>query len=152
MAILYHEPWSLLRQFQNELNQGVNLFDGRASEPADGDNSNVVTSHWRPAVDIREEEDRFVIVADLPGVDPNDIEVTMDNGVLTLKGERKFEYQTGDDSYQRIERACGTFYRRFSLPDSANPEAIEAKGRNGVLEITLPKQEKIKPRRIEVQH
>lgn len=151
MAIMRYEPWGLLRQIQNELNSNLNLFDNTADGTTDADNSNIVTSHWRPAVDIREEADRFVIVADLPGVDPNDIEVTMEDGVLTLKGERKYEQETGGDNYKRVERAYGTFYRRFSLPDSANPDKIEAHGKNGVLEIILPKQEKVQPRRIEVK-
>lgn len=151
MAIMRYEPWGLLRQIQNDLNSNLNLFDNTTGGNTETDNSNVVTSNWRPAVDIREEADRFVIVADLPGVDPNDIEVTMDNGVLTLKGERKYEQAAGGDNYRRVERAYGTFYRRFSLPDSANPDEIEAHGKNGVLEIILPKQEKVLPRRIEVK-
>ncbi|MCS3903593.1 HSP20 family protein [Methylohalomonas lacus] len=149
MAIMHYEPWSLLRQIQSELNNNLNQFDSSGVENAD--NSNVVTSHWRPAVDIREEKDRFVIVADLPGVDPKDIEVTMENGVLALRGERKFEKDVSGDNYKRVERAYGTFYRRFSLPDSADPDRIEAQGRNGVLEIVLPKQEKVQPRRIDVK-
>lgn len=151
MAIMRYEPWNLLRQIQTELNNNLNQFDSTGVENADNDNSNVVTSHWRPAVDIREEKDRFVIVADLPGVDPKDIEVTMENGVLALRGERKFEKDVSGDNYKRVERAYGTFYRRFSLPDSADPDRIEAHGRNGVIEIVLPKQEKVQPRRIDVK-
>ena len=150
MAIHY-EPWGLLRQIQQDLNKSLNYFEGSGVDSADNDNSDIVTSHWRPAVDIREEKDRFVIEADLPGVDPKDIEVTMENGVLTLKGERRFEKDTSGDNYKRVERAYGVFYRRFSLPDSANPEKIEARGKNGVLEVILPKQEKVQPRRIDVK-
>lgn len=151
MAIMQYEPWSLLRQIQNELNKNLNLYDSPSLERTDSDSSNVVTSHWRPAVDIREESDRFVIEADLPGVDPKDIEVTMENGMLTLKGERRFEKKSDGNNYKRVERAYGMFYRRFSLPDSADAEHIEAHGRNGVLEIVLPKQEKVQPRRISVK-
>lgn len=151
MAMIRYEPWGLLRQIQQDLNKSLNYFEGSGVENADNDSSDIVTSHWRPAVDIREENDRFVIEADLPGVDPKDIEVTMENGVLTLKGERRFEKDTSGDNYKRVERAYGVFYRRFSLPDSANPEKIEAHGRNGVLEIILPKQEKVRPRRIDVK-
>lgn len=150
MAMMRYEPWSLLRQIQSELNN-LNFFDTTVSE-SDTDNSNVVTSHWRPAVDIREETDRYLIEADVPGIDPEDIEITMENGVLTLKGERKFEKEaSGDNGYRRVERAYGQFYRRFSLPDSADPDKIEAHGRNGVLQIVLPKQEKVQPRRISIQ-
>lgn len=149
MAIMQYEPWSLLRQIQTELNN-LSFFDTSLTD-RESDNSNVVTSHWRPAVDIREENDRFVIEADVPGVDPKEIEVTMEGGVLSLKGERQFEKEAGGDGYKRVERAYGTFYRRFSLPDTADPDRIVARGKNGVLEIVLPKQEKVQPRRISVK-
>ncbi|MEX0952094.1 MAG: Hsp20/alpha crystallin family protein [Gammaproteobacteria bacterium] len=150
MAMLRYEPWSLLRQFQNELNN-LGYQEAVANDGAEPDQSNVVTSHWRPAVDIREETDRFVILADLPGVDPADIEITMENGVLTLKGERQFSKEENTDSYRRVERSYGSFYRRFSLPDTADAERIEARGKNGVLEIVLPKQAQVQPRKITVQ-
>ncbi len=151
MAMLRYEPWGLLRQIQQDLNNSLGSFEGSASENADIDSSDVVTSHWRPAVDIREETERFVIEADLPGVDPKDIGVTMENGILSLKGERRFEQDVAGDNYKRVERAYGMFYRRFSLPDTADPEKIEAHGKNGVLEIILPKQAKVQPRRINVK-
>ena len=150
MALVRYEPWNLLDRLQREFNL-QNLFDPYAREVEGEDNSNVVTSHWRPAVDIKEEEDRFVIYADLPGVDPEDIEITMEQGVLTLKGERSEETTKEREGYKRVERVNGSFYRRFSLPDIADAERIEAKGKNGVLEITLPKQEKAKPKRITVK-
>ena len=148
MALVRYEPWSLLEKFQDELNR-LGLFDQYTRE--EGDNSNVVTSHWRPAVDIREESDRFVILADIPGVDPRDIEITMEQGVLTIKGERSSNKEETHDGYKRVERVRGTFYRRFSLPDSADAEHIEAAGKNGVLEIVLPKLEKVQPKRITVK-
>lgn len=151
MAMMRYEPWSLLRQIQNEINSSLNPQDHAPGESPVDDNSNIATSHWRPAVDIREEADRFVIHADLPGVDPNDIEVTMADGVLTLKGERRLEKGVTEDNYKRVERAYGTFYRRFSLPDTTDADRIEAHGKNGVLEIVLPKQEKEQPRRINVK-
>lgn len=149
MAIVRYEPWNLLDKFQEELNR-LGLFE-QFRDVADSDNSNVVTSHWRPAVDIREENDRFLIIADLPGVDPGDIEITMEQGVLTLKGERSSDKEESHEGYKRVERVRGTFYRRFSLPDSADAEHIEAKGKNGVLEIVLPKHEKVQPRKIAVK-
>lgn len=148
MALVRYEPWSMLEKFQDELNR-LGLFDQVSRE--NGDNSNIVTSHWRPAVDIREEKDRFVIVADIPGVDPKDIEITMEEGVLTIKGERSSEKEESHEGYSRVERVRGTFYRRFSLPDSADAEHIEAKGKNGVLEIVLPKLEKVQPKKITVK-
>ncbi len=150
MALVRYEPWNLLDRLQREFNL-QNLLDPYVREVEGEDNSNVVTSHWRPAVDIKEEEDRFVIYADLPGVDPEDIEITMEQGVLTLKGERSEETTKEREGYKRVERVNGSFYRRFSLPDIADAERIEAKGKNGVLEITLPKQEKAKPKRITVK-
>lgn len=150
MALVRYEPWNLLDKVQDELNR-LGLFDQFRRDAIEGDNSSVVTSHWRPAVDIREEADRFVIEADLPGIDPKDIEITMEQGVLTIKGERYSEKEETREGYKRVERVSGTFYRRFSLPDSADADHIEAKGKNGVLEIVLPKQEKVQPRKISVK-
>ena len=125
------------------------LFD--AAEGGNGnDDSSVVTSQWMPLVDIKEEAERFVIHADLPGIDPQDIEVQMDKGILSIKGERKTGSVTEGDRYSRIERAHGVFYRRFALPDSANPEGITASGKHGVLEISIPKRPETTPRRIQV--
>ncbi|MEE8264596.1 MAG: Hsp20/alpha crystallin family protein [Gammaproteobacteria bacterium] len=148
MALVRYEPWNLLNQFQKEVNR---LFESRLGDLQEGDSSSIVTSGWRPAVDIKEEENRFVILADVPGIDPKDIEVTMEDGVLTLKGERSTQTEEEREGYKRIERARGTFYRRFSLPDSADAEGIKAKGKDGVLEIAIPKHERVQPRRIAVQ-
>lgn len=149
MALVNYEPWSLLDRFQQQLNQLG--YSDKALAGSDNDFSNVVTSHWRPAVDIKEETDRFLITADLPGVDPKDIEITMENGILTIKGERLSEASEEKEGFKRVERVSGTFYRRFSLPDTADAERIEAKGKDGVLQITLPKHEKVQPRKIEVK-
>jgi HSP20 family protein len=113
--------------------------------------SNIATSDWVPAVDIKETEKEFIIHADIPGVDPDDIDVHMEDGMLTIKGERESETKENREGYKRIERQRGTFYRRFSLPDTANAEKISAKSNNGVLEITIPKQEKAQPRKIQVK-
>jgi HSP20 family protein len=147
MAIVRYDPWSTLNQFQNEINR---LFESRLGETRDSDNSSVVTSHWVPAVDIKEEPEGFKLTADLPGIDPKDIEITMDKGVLTIKGERSLEKDEERNGYRRVERARGTFYRRFSLPDTADADRIQASGKNGVLEVFIPKQEKVQPRKIEV--
>jgi HSP20 family protein len=147
MALVQYEPWNLFNQLQSEINR---LFDARAAGGGE-DNSTVVTSHWMPAVDIREDADGFVLFADIPGVDPKDIEITMENGVLTIRGERKLESEAERKGYKRVERARGTFYRRFSLPDSADPERISARGKNGVLEVSIPKHERVHPRKISVE-
>ena len=150
MTLVRYDPWNLLHRFSEDMNR---LYDdGGMGDLANDDSSRVVTSHWAPAVDIREEKERFVLTADIPGVDPKDIEITMENGVLTVKGERSFEARDEDAGYTRIERRQGTFYRRFSLPDTADADKISATGNNGVLAIVIPKLAKVQPRRIAVKH
>lgn len=148
MNVARYEPWEMLEKFQNEMGR---LLSQRAGTGAEEDGSAVATSHWAPAVDIREENDRFVIHADIPGVEPKDIEVTMDRGVLTIQGTRNRTTREGEAGFTRFERSFGSFYRRFSLPDSADPEAIQATGNHGVLEVVIPKRAQAQPKRIEVQ-
>ncbi|MDJ0893140.1 MAG: Hsp20/alpha crystallin family protein [Gammaproteobacteria bacterium] len=148
MSVFRYEPWNLHRQLQNEINR---VLETSLAGSSDEDSSSVVTSHWTPAVDIKEEKDRFVLYADIPGVDPAQISITMDSGVLTVQGERVAEEDQERDAFKRMERARGTFYRRFSLPDTADPERISARGSHGVLQIVIPKQEKLQPRRINVE-
>jgi HSP20 family protein len=147
MNPIRQQGWSTANPLQEEIKQ---VFD-RFFSDSDSDASSVVTSQWVPRVDIKEEAERFVIFADLPGVDPAAIEVNMDKGLLSIRGERKAEARAESERYSRIERAHGVFYRRFALPESANPEGISASGRNGVLEITIPKRPETTPRRITVQ-
>lgn len=134
-----YQPWAVMRQLQRELS---NAFE-------DGDES-VVTTGWIPAVDIREDKERFVIRADVPGVDPKNIDVSMENGILSIRGERSEISDIDSGEWHRIERTSGQFYRRFALPDSADADHIEAHSTNGVLEIVIPKQERVKPRKIAV--
>lgn len=147
MSIVRYNPWGMPGNFQDEIKQVFDRFLGET----DSDQSNVVTSQWAPRVDIKEEAERFVIQADIPGVDPKDIEINMDNGILSIKGERKTEARQETQRYSRVERSHGLFHRRFALPDSANPDAVTASGRHGVLEISIPKRPETKPRRIEVE-
>lgn len=148
MNLQKYDPVQFMEQFHNDVNRL--LGTGFLSRD---DDSSIVTSGWTPAVDVKEEKDRFLVTADIPGVDPKDIEVTMENGVLTIHGERKYESEDEDkeSGYRRVERAYGKFYRRLALPDVADADRISAEGRNGVLEISIPKSEKAKPRRIEVK-
>jgi len=147
MAFTRYSPWHVHGgNFQNEIR---NAFD-RLFTNEDADQSNVVTSQWTPRVDIKEEDNRFVIFADIPGVDPKDIEITMEKGILSIKGERKSESTEQNGKLTRTERSQGLFYRRFALPDSANAEGINAVGRNGVLEVSIPKRPETAPRRINV--
>ena len=137
MAITRYEPWSLLNRLQRELDQGS----------AEG---STATAEWAPAVDIKEEADKFVLHADIPGVKPEEIDISMEAGVLTIKGEKNTEATTEKENYKRVERTYGSFYRRFSLPDTANAEAISAASKNGVLVITIPKREAVQPKKISV--
>ncbi len=116
----------------------------------DDEDSTIATSSWTPAVDIAENDDHFLIEADVPGVDPKDIEVSMENGVLTLRGERESEVKEEKEGYSRVERSHGSFYRRFSLPETADSEHITAKSDKGVLRITVGKKETAKPKKITV--
>lgn len=138
----------LLHQLHRLSQEWDQLFDpGHSLE----DSSLVETSHWAPAVDIKEEPTRFVLYADIPGVDPNDIEVFMENGILTIKGERITTKKEEKEGYTRVERSKGSFYRRFALPDTADSDKITAKGKDGVLEIIIPKKDKIPAKKISVQ-
>lgn len=147
MSMVRYEPWGLLNQLHNEIDQ---LFAPQRRRMGE-EGASITASDWTPAVDIKEEPDRFVIHADIPGVDPKDIEVHMENGILTIRGERLSEQKEEREGYKRIERVRGSFFRRFSLPDTADAEAISAKCQHGVLEVVIPKQEKVQPRRIQVE-
>lgn len=126
------------------------LVEGSLFQGGSTDDSSIVTSQWTPRVDIKEEPNRFVLFADIPGVDPEQIEVQMDKGILTVKGERSIERVDETESFSRIERRHGSFHRRFALPDSADPDNISASGRHGVLQIIIPKRPETTPRRIQV--
>src|ERR1700743_2558256 len=147
MAVMRSEPWAVVSQLQNDINRVFGNLNDTDSSSA--------TSEWTPAVDVREYSDRFQLLMDVPGVEPQDVEITLDNGVLTIAGNRAEEKVVGSKGgeqpqQQRIERRLGRFHRRFILPDTAEAENVHASGRNGVLEIVIPKQTKAQPRRISV--
>ena len=146
MSSIRYNTQPQFRGFEGGMKQ---LLDQLFTPEAD-DQSNVVTSQWQPRVDIKEEPKRFVIAADIPGVDPKDIEIHMDKGVLTLKGERSAETRSEDGKFTRVERVHGSFHRRFALPDTADAEQISASGKHGVLEIVIPKKADAAPRRIAI--
>jgi HSP20 family protein len=143
-----YRPWAAQHPLHDEFRQMLDRF---FENDESADQSNVVTSQWAPRVDIREEPKRFVIEADIPGVDPKDIEVHMDKGILSIRGERKSEQAMDEGNYTRVERSRGLFHRRFALPDSADPDGISAKGKHGVLEISIPKRPETTPRKIEIK-
>ena len=147
MAMMRFEPATAMSQLQNEINRVFGSMHDAESSGA--------TAEWMPAVDIHEYSDRFELLVDLPGVDPKAVEITLDNGVLTLAGERrdKNRVEGKNDSapeQQRAERRLGRFHRRFILPDTVDAEKVKATGSEGVLAISIAKQQKAQPRRITV--
>ncbi|WP_346840104.1 Hsp20/alpha crystallin family protein [Microbulbifer sp. SAOS-129_SWC] len=111
----------------------------------------MASREWAPSVDVIEEDNQFLIKADIPGVDPKNIEVSLDNGRLVIRGERKWEKEEKKEGYMRSECSHGMFYRRFTLPETADPDKIAAKGKDGVLTVTIGKREVSKPKRIDIQ-
>jgi HSP20 family protein len=146
MSLIRYNTQPQFRHLESGMKQFFDQFIGNDQD----DQSNVVTSQWQPRVDIREAPKRFLISADIPGVDPKDIEIHMEKGVLTIKGERNAETKTEDGKFTRVERVHGSFYRRFALPDTADAEQISAAGKHGVLEIVIPKKAEAAPRRITI--
>ena len=144
MNIARFEPWSFVDLLHRDLDR---LVQHRDLPENDGN----PVADWVPAVDIIEEKNRFVLRADVPGVNPEDIDVSMDNGVLSVSGKRLAVAPDDDTGVQRIERATGRFLRRFTLPETADAEAIAAKCSNGILEVTIPKAPEIQARRITVE-
>jgi len=116
--------------------------------PRTGEESNLTP--WAPAVDIFETENELVVNADLPGVNPEDLDIRVENNIVTIRGERKFENKVNEENYLRVERAYGSFSRSFSLANSVNSEAIKADYQNGVLTLSIPKREEAKPKQIKV--
>jgi len=139
---------SLLSELQKEMGS---LLGRRPIFPTDSDDTGTVINEWIPLVDIKEENNRFILQAELPGIDPKDIEIEMENGILTIKGEKFTESEKQSEDYARIERYSGKFYRRFSLPDTADGKGISAKAKHGVLEVIIPKAKKSKQKKIKIQ-
>jgi HSP20 family protein len=140
MNIAIREPWGLLNRLSRDFD---GIWNGGAAPSTD--------VSYIPAVDVHEEKDRFVVRADLPGVLPNDIEVTAEKGVLSLRGERKSEKRDSAEGYERIERVTGSFTRRFALPENVQADAIKAKFTHGVLEVSIPKQPEVAAKRVSVE-
>jgi HSP20 family protein len=138
------DPWGVMPRLQEEINR---LF-GNARET----DSSSATATWIPLVDIHEYPNRFELYVDLPGVDPSTVELTLDGGILTLSGERRLPLRKDSEEVQgsRLERGQGQFHRRFVLPDTVDSEKVNATGSHGVLTVTIPKQAKAMPRRIQI--
>ncbi len=144
MTIARYEPWFLINRLNHE-------FDRLLDPAAFGDQQPQSVVDWVPTVDVREQEKQFVIHADLPGVDSKSIDVSLEKGVLTIRGRRELEARDEKRGFRHVERISGDFYRRFTLPDTADSQSVSAKHANGVLEVTIPKQPQVLPRRIDVQ-
>ena len=139
-----HDPWQHLHHLRGELDR---LYESRHG----ADPSSVATCDWIPAVDIKEEPECYVLRADIPGVDPQTIEIIAENAVLTIRGHRPGETDGNRAGYSRIERPCGSFHRRFSLPDTADLGRISARSAHGVLNISIPKRAQSLSRTIKVE-
>lgn len=144
MRLFHNDPWAMIDQIRHEMNR---ISDTRSNGE---EGSYIATSDWAPAVDIHEGDDSYVLRADIPGVEPGDIEINMENGILSIRGQRPAEAQAAN-GYKRIERPRGAFYRRFSMPDSVDAERISARCQLGVLEVTIPKHAKQQSRRITIE-
>ena len=138
MSMIRYQPWGMMEQMRREMDRMM------------GEENAASASDWVPAVDIKEEKECFTITADLPGISPKDIEIHAENGMLTISGERESEKKEEKQGYKRIERSYGNFFRRFTLPDTADTDKISAKGEHGVLVVTIPKRAEIQPRKINV--
>ena len=149
MAIVRWEPFRELLTAQDRFNQLFNQAFGQAlGSEGQEDLSNRV---WAPAVDIYESEQNLVVKTELPGIDPKDVEVRIENQTLFIRGERKFERDVKEQSYHRVERSYGSFARSFTLPNTVNPENVKAEYKDGVLTLTLAKREEAKPKTIKIQ-
>ena len=145
MAIVRWEPLRDLMTTQRELDR---LFR-EAFSPVSGEGE-VSTRTWAPPVDIYENGDNLVLKAELPGINPDDVEIRVEDNTLYLKGERKFEKEVKEQNYHRVERSYGTFTRTFSLPNSIDSDKVAANYKDGVLTLTMPKKEEAKPKTIKI--
>src|SRR5215471_5678193 len=147
MAIVRYDPFRDLRTLQEEVNR---LFSTNLTRSF-GDDEGIGRGAWAPSVDIYENKDQIVLEAELPGMKQEDFDLSIENNVITLRGERKFEKTDETDNSHRVERSYGSFTRSFTLPQTVSAEGASAEYNNGVLRVTLPKREETKARRIEVQ-
>ncbi len=144
MTLMRFSPMRELMTMHDQLNR---LFDESSARTG----TEVDYGTWSPAVDLREEEDRFILQADMPGMKKDDIEINVENSVLTIRGERRFEQEVKKETYHRIERAYGKFTRSFTLPSRVKADAISASYKDGTLEVIIPKAEESQPKRVAIQ-
>ena len=145
MSIVRYDPFRDLRTLQEEVNR---LFSTNLTRAFDDEG--IGRGAWAPSVDIYENKDQIVLEAELPGMNQDDFDLSIENNVITLRGERRFEKTDETDNYHRVERSYGAFTRSFTLPQTVSPEGATTEYNNGVLRVTLPKREETKARRIQV--
>jgi len=146
MALIHWEPVRELNTIQSEMNR---LFNSLLDTPAP-DNGGTAARRWIPPMDLVETEEDFVLRVDLPGLSEQDVNVELENNVLTVSGERKAEHEERKEGYYRVERASGVFQRSLTLPDGVNPDGVKASFERGVLEVRVPKPEERKPRKVAI--
>jgi HSP20 family protein len=147
MALIRWEPVAELNTIQNEMNRLFNTFFDPSAPSGRG---NGTTRRWLPPMDLVETSDQYVLRADLPGLSDGDVNVQLENNVLTLSGERKAEHQDQQEGYYRLERAFGAFSRSLTLPDGVDPDSVQGHFDRGVLEIRIPKPEQKKPKTVQI--
>jgi len=145
MNLVTYDPLRELRSLQDEVNR---VFSSSFSRGSDNE---MMRGAWSPTVDIYENKDQIVLEAELPGMKPEDVNISVENNVLTIHGERKFEKKDEKDNFHRVERSYGSFTRSFTLPPTVSSEAADAVFENGILRLTLAKREEAKPRKIEIK-
>lgn len=147
MAIMRWEPFREISRMQEELNR---LFDDRLFRLRGGNNNEELSTAVLPPVDVYEDTEALTMTVELPGIDPKDVDVHIENGTLTIKGERKLEKEDKKENYVRVERTYGSFARSFVLPNTVDPDKVKSELKNGVLRLTIAKREETKPRSIRV--
>jgi HSP20 family protein len=146
MAIIRWDPFRDLVTLRERMNR---LFEDAVST-ARTEEKDMISSSWAPAVDIYEDEKQLVLTAELPGINEKDVDIKIEDNTLSIHGERKLEKETREENYHRIERAYGSFYRSFTLPNHIDQDKIQAEHENGVLRIIMPKKPELQPRKVKI--
>ncbi len=146
MAIIRWDPFRDLVTLRDRMNR---LFEDAVST-ARTEEKDMISSSWAPAVDIYEDEKELVLTAEIPGINEKDVNIKIEDNTLIIHGERKLEKETREENYHRIERAYGSFYRSFTLPNHIDQDKIQAEHENGVLKITMPKKPELQPRKVKI--
>jgi len=145
------DPFQDLRSAQDEMAQMSPMLAHALGLHTQQSNARATTTAWAPALDISERKDAYLVMAELPGIEPDDLQITMEDGLLTIQGERQFAQESSEQQFHRVERRYGAFRRAITLPAQVQADQIEASFDNGVLEIVVPKAEEAKPKRIQVR-